>query len=162
MPNIIRRYINRMKFAVYMTFSFLTFFHVSMVSFFLSLYIWLYVLYTFVWFCKLCILLLFLCIFIMFMNSFLLCMFRYVYSVSLCCSVYCLCVNVYCTVQLPPGVDPIVVNKIYIYIYHNPNKTNQCHYPCNQNQQIDTSSGTRGILLNLMWFWPCIVVNMWK
>ena len=33
-PSIIRRYINRMKFAVYMTFSFLTFFHVSMVSFF--------------------------------------------------------------------------------------------------------------------------------
>ena len=28
---------------------------------------------------------------------------------SFCCSVYCLCVNVY--LQLPPGVNPIAVNK---------------------------------------------------
>jgi len=33
------------------------------------------------------------------------------YSVSLCCSMYCLCVDVYCTVLLPPGLNPIVVNK---------------------------------------------------
>jgi len=38
------------------------------------------------------------------------------YSVSLCCSIYCLCVNVYCTVLLPPGVNPIAVNNIYIYM----------------------------------------------
>ena len=43
-------------------------------------------------------------------------MFHSRYSVSLCCSVYCLCVNVYCTVLLPPGVNPIVVNK-YIISY---------------------------------------------
>jgi hypothetical protein len=34
----------------------------------------------------------------------------------LCHSVYCLCVNVYCTVQLPPGGNPIPVNK-YIISY---------------------------------------------
>jgi len=31
--------------------------------------------------------------------------------VSLCYFVYCLCVNVY--LQLPPGLNPIAVNKIY-------------------------------------------------
>jgi len=41
-------------------------------------------------------------------------MFRSVYSVSMCCFVYCLCVNVYCTVLLPPGVNPIAVNKYII------------------------------------------------
>ena len=45
--NIIRRYIDRMKFAASMAFSFITFFHVLLVPF-LSLYIWLYVLYVFV------------------------------------------------------------------------------------------------------------------
>ena len=33
------------------------------------------------------------------------------YSVSLCCFVYCLCVSVY--LQLPPGLNPIAVNKMY-------------------------------------------------
>jgi hypothetical protein len=32
--------------------------------------------------------------------------------------VYCLCINVYCTVLLPPGVNPIAVNKYVIsYLY---------------------------------------------
>jgi hypothetical protein len=39
----------------------------------------------------------------------LLCMFPSRYSASLCCSVHCLCVL--CTVLLPPGVNPIAVNK---------------------------------------------------
>ena len=46
---------------------------------------------------------------------------------SLCCSMYCLCLNVYCTVLLPPGVNPIAVNKYIIYrsiSYH----IRLCHY----------------------------------
>jgi len=34
----------------------------------------------------------------------------------LCCFVYCLCVNVQATVLLPPGDNPIAVNK-YIISY---------------------------------------------
>jgi hypothetical protein len=46
-------------------------------------------------------------------------MFRSVYSVSLCCSV-CKCV-LYCTVQLPPAVSPIAVNKYIISQIRNQN-----------------------------------------
>ena len=45
--NIISRYIGHMKFAAYIDFSFIPFFHILLVPF-LSLYIWLCVLYAFV------------------------------------------------------------------------------------------------------------------
>jgi len=61
MSNIIRRYIDHMKFAAYMAFSFTTFFHVLLVPFFHHWY----------------------------------------------------CVQM-CTVLLPPGVNPIAVNKCII------------------------------------------------
>jgi hypothetical protein len=54
--NIIRRHIDHMQFAAYMAFSFIPFFHVFSVPFFITVYIWLYVLYAFIQFCKLCIL----------------------------------------------------------------------------------------------------------
>ena len=89
MSNIIRRYIDHMKFAAYTVLPFITFFHILLVPV-ISLYIWLYVLYAFVWFVNY----VFYCYVYVFL---LLRMFCSVYSVSLCCSVYSLCVNVYCT-----------------------------------------------------------------
>jgi hypothetical protein len=70
---IIRRYVDRKRFAAYVA--------VSLITFCLILYIWFM-------FCMLLV---------NFVNYVFLHMFRAGYFVSLCCSVYCLCVKVYCT-----------------------------------------------------------------
>ena len=44
--NIIRRYIDHLRFVAFMTVLFITFFHILLLPFFLSLSIWLYVLYA--------------------------------------------------------------------------------------------------------------------
>ena len=56
---------------------------------------------------------LFLCLCIIILCSCIFIAMYVLYSVSLC-FVYCLCVNVY--LHLPPGLNPIAVNK-YINIY---------------------------------------------
>jgi len=92
--NIIRRYIDHMKFAAYMVCPFIIFFHIPMVPLFIIVCVCVYIyIYIYIYGCMFCMLLL------NFVNYviLLLCMFRSVYSVSLYCSVYCLCVNVYCT-----------------------------------------------------------------
>ena len=109
--NIIRRYIDHMKFAAYMVFSFITFFHVLLLPFFnhciygcmFCMLLFDFVTYVFLFLC--------LCIFIvMFMYS-----YCYVCSVlyilySMCCSMYCFCVHLYCTTCQRVSSQPQLTN----------------------------------------------------
>ena len=84
---IIRRYVARMMFAVFMAVSFITFFHILLVPFFITAYM----VVCFVRFCLIlrimysyCYVIYCYCYVYVFL---LLCMFCSVYTVSLCCSV---------------------------------------------------------------------------
>jgi len=85
--NIIRRYIDHMKFAACMAVSCITLFNV------LSVPCFIFYFYHRIYGCMFCVRL------FNFVNYVLLLLFMFcsVYSALLCCSVYCLCVNVYCT-----------------------------------------------------------------
>jgi hypothetical protein len=82
--NITRRYIDHMKFAAYMAFSFITLFHVLLIPF-LSLYIWLYVFYALFNFSN---------------DVFLLCLYflivMFMYEYCYVCSVYSVFIVLFC------------------------------------------------------------------
>jgi len=91
---IISRYTDHMKFAACIDVSFITFFHIVFGS------IFYHCKYTMVYFVFFCLILLIILL--------LLCLYIFIFM-------YCLCVNVY--LLMPPGVNPIAVNKIYHISY---------------------------------------------
>jgi len=123
MSNIIRRHTDHMKFAAYMAVPFIIFFHIFLLHF-VSLYIWLYVLYASVEFCRICILIFMFKYSYFYVYVFLCFMFIYTYCYVWCvlcilfhCVVLCIVCVQMCTVILPPGVNPIAVNKNTNYNY---------------------------------------------
>ena len=100
-----------MKFAACMAFSFIIFFHILLVPFFIDVYIYMFV--CFVCFCLIVKIIYFCCY--VYVLLFLLCsvlciLFHYVVLCTVCVSM--------CSVLLPPGVNPIAVNKIFQYLRH--------------------------------------------
>jgi len=119
MSNIIRRYIDLMKFAAYTAFSFITFLHIFWVPFVIIVYIgctFCMLLFNFV---SSVFLLLCLCILVViFMFSYCYVMFYSVYSFPLCCSAYyfmCKCV-MYCSHRVSTQLQLTNISYYNLYL----------------------------------------------